>query len=131
MLWVARIEGRGRIEGGERRGCGLADDTRARLLQGSHHSRIRARPPALVDRRAHLCRKIRRVDDVLDPDGDAAQRPGTCGADGLTTTHKGADGFFVRADRLKRLGDGGTGRKIARIDPALKFGKRHHWHYSL
>jgi hypothetical protein len=34
----------------------------------------------------------------------------------------------VRADRLKRLGDGGIGRKIASIDPALKFGKRHHWH---
>jgi len=77
-----------------------------------------------------LCRKIRRVDDVLDPDGDAAQRTCARRADGLVATDKGTDGLVMRADRLQRLRDRGISRKIAGIDTALKFGERHHWRHS-
>ena len=92
----------------------------------------RARAESLVDRRAHLGRKIRGIDDVLDPDRDAAQRPGVLRArDFRVMADKGADGFFLRADRLQRLGDGGIGGKIALRDAALKVGERDHGHRSL
>ena len=127
---VARIERRRRIVRRKRRRRGLADDARTRLSQHRHHRRIRARLPAFIDRRAHFSRKVRRIDNVLDADRNAAQRPGTCRADRLGAAHKGADGFVMSLGRLTRLGNRRIGRKLAGIDPALEFGKRHHWHYS-
>jgi len=124
------IERRRRIVRRKRRRGGFADDARARLSQHRHDRRIRARPPAFVDRRAHFSRKVRCIDDVLDADGDAAQRARTRRADGLRTTDESADGFVMRGDRFTRLCDCGIGRNLAGIDTALEFGKRHHWHYS-
>ena len=102
MISVARIERRGRIERSESRRGGLADDGRSRLLQHLNDWRIRARLPTPVDRRAHLGRKIRCVDDVLDADRDAVQRPRACGADAFGMADKSANSFVMRADRLNR-----------------------------
>ena len=107
MAVIVRIERRGRIVRRECRRRGLADDGRARRLQRHHDRRIGAGPPAPVDRRAHFGRKIRRIDDVLDADGDAAQRPVRARAV-LVVADKGADGLSC-ADRLQRLGDRGLG----------------------
>src|ERR1700737_3717531 len=42
-----------------------------------------------------------------------------------------ADGFVVLVGGLTRPGDRGVGRKIAVVDTALEFGKRHHHrHFS-
>jgi hypothetical protein len=46
-------------------------------------------------------------------------------------TDEGADSLVLRADCFKRLGDTGSGREIAVIDPALEFDERHHGHHSL
>src|SRR6202790_2834436 len=126
MIGVVRIDRRRRIARGEGRRRGLADNGRSRLLQHLNDRRIRARLPALVDRRAHLGRKIRRVDDVLESPRDAAQRPGTRRARAVGTADKSANGFLMRADRLKRLADRRIRRKIAGIDTALEFGERDH-----
>src|ERR1700716_2134708 len=131
MIWVARIERRRRIEGCESRRRGLADDGRSRLPQHRDDRRIRAWLPALVDRRAHFSRKVCCIDDVLDGHGYAAQGPGACRADGFGTADEGADGFVMSADRFKRLGDRSSGRKLAGIDAALKFGERDHGCHSL
>ena len=126
MAVIVRIERRRRIDGGERRGRGLADDGRARLLQHHHDGRIAARPKAPVDRRAHLGREIRGIDDVLDADRNAAQRPGALRARACVMADEGADGLFLRIDRFQRLRDRGVGGKIAGIDAALEFGERDH-----
>jgi hypothetical protein len=131
MTMVARIERRGRIARCERRRCGLADDGRAGRPHHLDNRRIRARPPAPVDRRAHLGRKVRRVHDVLDAHGDAAQRTRARRARGGVMTDKGADRLVLRADCVKRLRDRHVGRKLALFDPALNFGERQHWRYSL
>src|SRR5439155_12701489 len=70
------------------------------------------------------------VDDVLDADRDAVQRPRACGADVFGMADKSANSF-VRADRLKRPADRRIGRKIVGIDAALEFGERDHWRVSL
>ncbi len=127
---AGRITG-GRIARCECRRRGLADDGRSRLLQHLNDRRIRARPPAPIDRRAHFGRKIRCIDDVFDAHRDTAQRPGAYRVDGLGTTGKGADGSVMGADRFKRLVDRRIGRKIVGIDTALEFSERDHWHCSL
>ena len=109
MIVVARIERRGRIVRRERRRRGLAGDGRPGLLQQHHDRRVRARPKPPVDLRAHFGRKIRGVDDVLDADRDAAQRPGVLRAGVFGAADEGADGFFVRVGGLDRLRDRGIG----------------------
>jgi hypothetical protein len=92
---------------------------------------VGARSKSPVDRRAHFGRKIRGVDDILDADRDAAQRPGVLRTGFLVPADEGADGFFVRTDRVERQRDGGIGGEIAGIDAALKFGEGEHGHRIL
>lgn len=44
-------------------------------------------------------------------------------ADVRVMADEGADGLFVRSDRVTGLGDGCISRKIAGIDAALEIGK--------
>ena len=72
---VARVAGRGGVEIGEGRRRGLADHRRAGPLQ---RRRRAARRPSAASRHrsaSHLGRQVGGVDDVLDADRDAAQRP--------------------------------------------------------
>ncbi len=130
MRGVARIERRRRIARRERRRRGLAEDGRARLFQHRHYGRIGARPPSPVDRRAHFRRKIGGVDDVLDADGDAAQRTCARRTGVLRTADERADGLVMLVGRLTGPGNRVIGRKIAVVDTALEFGERHHRHFS-
>jgi hypothetical protein len=101
------------------------------MVAPAHDRCVGARPESPVDRRAHFGRKIRSVDDVLDPDRDAAQRPGVLRAGVFGMAHKRADGFFVGADRFERKRDGGIRGEIAGIDAALKFDEGKHGHRFL
>ena len=65
MSWIVRIERCGRVGSGESGGRGLADDGGARALEHRDDGRIPARTEAAIDRRTHLGRKLRGVDDVL------------------------------------------------------------------
>ena len=75
--------------------------------------------------------QVRGIDDVLDAHRNAAQRSGILRAGVFGTADEGADGLFMRVDRLERLGDRRIGGKIAGVDTALEFGKRQHRHRSL
>src|ERR1700730_13607181 len=131
MTVIVRIERRCWVGRRESRRRGLADNGRSGLFQHHYDRRIRARLPAPIDRRAHLRREIRCIDDVLDADGDAAQWTRARRARVFVTTDEGADGLVMRADRLIRLRDRRIGRKLAALDTALKFGERDHGYYSL
>ena len=50
--------------------------TRARLAQDRHRRRVRRRAVPRIDRRAHLRRHVGGIEDVLDPDRHAVERPG-------------------------------------------------------
>jgi hypothetical protein len=56
-------------------GHGLAQDHRARRAQPLDHRGVPGRPPPGVEWCAVLGRHVARVDDVLDADRDAVQRP--------------------------------------------------------
>ena len=120
MRVIARIERRGRIVRGECRRGGLADDGRPRPPQRHHDRCVGTRTMSAVDRCTHLCREMRRIDDVLDSDGDPAQRPAVLCARGLVGADEGANGLVMRADCILRLGDCGVRRKRALLDPLLK-----------
>ena len=53
----------------------LAEDHRAGRPQDRHRRRIRRRPVARVDRRAHLRRHVGGIENVLDADRHAVERP--------------------------------------------------------
>src|SRR5207244_9469198 len=72
---VARISRRSRMEIGKL-GCHrLADDDGTRLAQLADSGAVGAWPAARKNRRTAFGRIIRGVEDVLDPDRDAMQRP--------------------------------------------------------
>jgi len=71
-------------------------------------------------------------DDVLDSDGDAAQRPRIGRANGLVATDKARRLVLSCAPIASSdCVDRGISRKISGIDTALEFGERHHWHYFI
>ena len=91
-----RVERRGRIDVGERGGHGLAEMVRRRRC-GIITTRARPRAADSRDRSASpFGRQVGGVDDVLDADGDAAQRAGALCAGIFVTADERADGFFVR-----------------------------------
>ena len=103
----SRIAGHRRHHGGEFRGHGLADDDAAGAARQRHRRRIGARLKAGVNRRAVLGREIGGIENILEPDRQAAQR--RCGelrvfrraARRNEIEHdEGADLLLARGDRL-------------------------------
>lgn len=74
--WVMRIAGLTRLEVGELCGHRLAEDQSTRMPCQGHTGRIARRPECLIERRAVPRGHVRRVDDVLDADGDPLQGTG-------------------------------------------------------
>ena len=65
---------------GELGGHRLAEDDRARRPQDRHRRGVGRRAVAGIDRRAHPGRHVGGIEDVLDPDRHAVERPGRfCG----------------------------------------------------
>jgi hypothetical protein len=81
----------------------LAEDHRTRRAQTSHHVAVIAWLATLQQHRAALGRHVRGVDNVLDADRHAVQRP-----DGL-----------ARAAHL--VGDPGLGQRMLRIEEGPRF----------
>jgi hypothetical protein len=80
MVGIMRVDRHTGVAVGEFGGHGLAeDDARRRADQGDAGG-VGKRPVAAVDRRAVLGRHVDRIDDVLDPDGNAGQPPLASGA---------------------------------------------------
>ena len=75
MRDVVRIGGGARRHAGEFAGDGLAQDHRAGRARERDAGGVGRRPVAAIDRRAHLGRQVGGVDDVLDADRHAVQRP--------------------------------------------------------
>ena len=78
---------------------------------------------AAIDRRAHLGGKIGGVDDVLDPDGDAAQRASAWRVRRYAMADERADFLVFRGDRFQRLRNRGIRGEIAVFDAALQIGE--------
>jgi hypothetical protein len=78
---------------------------------------------AAVDRRAHLRRKIGGIDDVLDTDGNAAQRPVARRLSRNAMADEGADRLVLCGNGLQRLRNRGVGGKLAPGDAALQIGE--------
>ena len=74
VLEIARVARGGRRVGGELGRHRLADDDGAGPAQRRDAGRILERPTPLEGRAAVLGRHVRRVDDVLDADGEPVQR---------------------------------------------------------
>ena len=72
---VVRVARRAGMVIRELGGHRLADDDRAGRAQLGDHGGVVPRPAAAADRRAEFGRVIRGIDDVLDRDRDAVQRP--------------------------------------------------------
>jgi hypothetical protein len=96
ITWVERWS---RIVGRKCGGRGLADDGCARLLQHRHDRRIGAGPKAPVDGRTHLGRQISRVNNILDADGDAAERSDSPRRRIFRQACKCPDRLLLRRDR--------------------------------
>ncbi len=75
VLGVVRVAGLVGPVDGELGGHGLAEDHGARGAQPADHRGVRARPPPGVQHGAVLGRHVVSVDDVLDADRQAVQRP--------------------------------------------------------
>ena len=78
---------------------------------------------AAIDRSAHLGREVSGIDDVLDADRDATQRPGRLRTRPWIMADEGPDRIVLCADRLQRLADGGIRQQRALLDTRLKVGK--------
>ena len=126
VAMIVRIECRRRVVCRERRGRGLAHDGGAGLLQQHHHRGIRARLVAAIDFRTHLGRHVLGVDDVLDADGNAAQRAVSLRARIFGAMGKGADGRLEGVDGGERLVQRRVRRQLALVDTALLVGERDH-----
>ncbi len=72
---IQGVGGRSGRREGQLGGDRLAENDRARLAQHGHRRRVLARPPAPVERAAALGGHVGGVEDVLDADGHAVQRP--------------------------------------------------------
>ena len=129
---VGRVAGRAGGEVGELGRDRLAEDHRARRAQARHARGVGARAPPGVDRAAALGRQVRGVDDVLDADRDAVQRP----ARGLRVAlarlgERGAgvevrprpDGLLALGDPLEARGDERRRGQIPGGDPPRRLGR--------
>ena len=94
---LARIAGRDRVEIGEGRRRGLAEDRGAGPLRRHDDGRVGLGPPAGIDRRAAFGRQVGGVDDVLDADRDAASGPARPTGAAWSTVTKAAMASSPRA----------------------------------
>ena len=111
-----RVAGPGRVAVGERRRHGLADDDGPGGPEPGDEGRVAVGAGVGERRPASGRRHARDVDDVLDPDRDAVERPGLAAARALVVagTRLGSGGRRVhgrpRADRAVRGRDPGEAR---------------------
>ena len=132
---VVRVDGRRRLVGGELGRHGLAEDHRALLAQPGHAVRVAGRAPAGVDRRAVGGRHVGGVDDVLDADRQAVQRPARLLVVALPRRRDRLVGVDVRprvqlalalADPLQALAHELLGAQLAFIEEPDGLGRRDH-----
>jgi hypothetical protein len=123
---AATVAGLGRVEIGEGRRRRLADHRGSRAAGEADDGGIRLGPPPRIDRRAALGRQVGGVDDVLHPEGDAAQRALTGDPRRMIDGDEGADGVVLRLDLVPRQADRGFRRQRARIHAVQEIEKRQH-----
>ena len=125
-----RVPRRRRVLVGELGGDGLADDHRARRAQPRDERRVAIRVPVRERGRAARGRQAGHVDDVLDPDRHAVERPdGPAGRHGrIQRTGLGPRAAFVNRDPgakdVIRIGDADERRVDVRLRTQLVTGQR-------